>query len=198
MRFLHSLWPTRIGFSLLLLVELLGATGVLPITPEFTWKGMLLQSLFVWGSLEFVGYLIPRHKLRMSVGFVALIVMAQSAADAIGDMGHLYGRFEWYDQILHLTGGFTISLMTTALFYSLHQRYRRKALTLAEIFFEGFSLSVVFQVIYEFEEYFEDLLTGSHRLGDAFDTVNDLTLGLFGALLAALLIIKLPRLTSKR
>lgn len=67
-----------------------------------------------------------------------------------------------------------------------------------ETYIIGFSLSVVIQVVYELEEYVEDLLTGSNRLGDGFDTANDLMLGLFGAMLGALVILKLPILTRKR
>ncbi|MFO0705198.1 MAG: hypothetical protein U0517_04560 [Candidatus Andersenbacteria bacterium] len=198
MRFLHSLWPARIGLTIILIVELLGASGVLGITPDFTWKGMLLQCVVIWASIEAVRFVIDRHKLNMSIGPAALIVMLQVVVDAVGDMGHLYSRFDWYDQILHFSGGFAAALVTTALFKAIHERQKNRIFPRAEIFFDGFSLSVLAQLLYEFEEYMEDVLTGSNRLGDGFDTVNDLTLGAAGALLAALIVLKFPRLTNKR
>src|SRR3990167_10351911 len=104
MRFIHSFWPARVGLALLLVVELLGVSGILPITPEFTWKGMILQNIVIWGALELVRWLIERHALNMALGPGALLVMLQTATDAAGDMGHLYSRYEWYDQILHFSG----------------------------------------------------------------------------------------------
>ena len=198
MRLLHSFWPSRIGFAIILCVEILGVTGVLDITPDFTWKGMIFQAVIIWAALEIVQVLINRRGLNMTLGPAALILMAQLATDAIGDMGHLYSRFEWYDQLLHLTGGFAAAIIATGLVRAAFERRAHGPHSPGELLVYGFSLSVVGQVLYEFIEYFEDLLTGSNRLGDAFDTVNDLTLGMFGALLAALLVTKLPNITRKR
>lgn len=198
MRFLHSLWPARVGFAALFVVEVLGAANVLPITPEFTWKGMLLQLVVIWATFEFVRWLVDRHSLDMSVGFVGQLVLLQTVADAVGDMAHLYARFIWYDQILHMIGGFLAAVVATGLLRAVHEKRDHKLFPRAEVLVGGFSIAVVCTVLYEAEEYLEDLLTGSHRLGDGFDTANDLVLGLFGALLAALLVVVLPKLVSKR
>ncbi|MFH0830831.1 MAG: hypothetical protein V1895_02115 [Parcubacteria group bacterium] len=198
MRILHSLWPTRVGFTILLLVELLGAGGVLPIKPEFTWKGMILQSVAIWAFLELVRYLIDRHDFNMSLGPGALLVLIQTAVDAVGDMGHLYGRFEWYDQILHFSGGLMVAIVATALFRAIHEKQNHTIFPRAEIMVGGFGVAMAAQVLYEAEEYLEDVLTGSQRLGDGFDTANDLVLGLFGAVLGALIVVVLPKLTAKR
>jgi len=198
MRFLHSLWPARVGLAVLLLVEVLGAAGVLPIQPEFTWKGMILQDVFVWLVIEIVAYLIKRHGLNMSLGPAALLITIQVIVDASGDMGHLYGRFLWYDQILHFTGGFTASILTTGFLQAIHRKKRANSFYHAEILILGAALAIWGTVLYELEEYIEDLLTGSMRLGDGFDTANDLLLGMFGAILAALIVVKVKRLTSRR
>jgi len=198
MRFLHSYWPVRVGFGVLLLVEILGVLNIIPIEPEFTWKGMIIQNVVIWTSLEAVRVLIKRHKLDMSAGPSAQIITVQLIVDAIGDMGHLYARFNWYDQIMHFTGGMAAALMTTALIQAIHKRHKHRLFPLAEVYISGFALSMVGQVLYELEEYIEDVLTGSNRLGDGFDTANDLMLGMFGALLAALIVVKIPRLTSKK
>ncbi|MDP2587542.1 MAG: hypothetical protein Q8P33_02090 [bacterium] len=198
MRFIHSFWPARIGFALILFIEILGVTGVLGITPDFTWKGMIIQAVAIWGALEIVQVMINKMGLNMTLGPAALIIMVQLAIDATGDMGHLYSRFDWYDQILHLTGGFVAAIITTGLVRSLFERHGHSKHARFELLIYGFALSVVGQVIYELAEYLEDILTGSNRLGDGFDTVNDLTLGMFGALLAALIVTKLPKITRKR
>jgi uncharacterized membrane protein YjdF len=54
--------------------------------------------------------------------------------------------------------------------------------------FMAYMTSVLFAVLYEMQEYLEDVFSGSHRLGDGPDTANDLLLNLIGGLVTVLLV----------
>jgi hypothetical protein len=193
-----NLIPVRIGLFVLIAFELLGALRLIPIVTEFTWKGLLLQSIAIWVFIEWAAWYVRRRKLNYFIAPAAYLLTLQVIVDAVGDMAHLYGKFIWYDQLMHLTGGFVVAFITTGILYAMHRRDHVQVLSLREVLLTGWSLGVTAQVIYELEEYMEDVLTGSHRLGDGFDTANDLMLGSAGGAIAAILVLALPRITSRR
>jgi uncharacterized membrane protein YjdF len=188
-----TLWPARLIISATLLIELLGAANILPIRPEFTWFGMILQSSVALLMFELLGWFIRKHKINYPVGLAALLFAILIVADASGDMAHLYSQFEWYDALLHFLGGFATAVLTAGFMIAVHDLKRPTKTRMIEVFLGSTSLSVMAQVLYEMEEYYEDLITGSHRLGDGFDTVNDLSLALYGALLASALVLWLQK-----
>jgi hypothetical protein len=193
-----NLIPVRIGLFALIVFELLGALRLIPIITEFTWKGLLLQSIAIWIFIEWAAWFVRRRKLNYFIAPAAYLLTLQVIVDAVGDMAHLYGKFIWYDQLMHLTGGFVVAFITTGILYAMHRRDHVQVLSLREVLLSGWSLGVTAQVIYELEEYMEDVLTGSHRLGDGFDTANDLMLGSAGGAIAAILVLALPGITSRR
>jgi hypothetical protein len=193
-----SLWPARVILAILIIVEVLAATGVLPLQTEFTWKGLLLQSIIVLLFTEAINKYVERKKLDIAIGPGALLFALQITADATGDLGHLYSRFVWFDQLLHFTGGFVITFMTTGIYRALFERQKVVPLPRTEIVLSGLGVGMICATLYEIEEYLEDLLTGSHRLGNGFDTADDLASDLLGGLLAAVLVIGLPKLTTRR
>jgi hypothetical protein len=193
-----SLWPARIILVTIIVVEALAALDIVPIETQFTWKGLIMQSVVVLILIEAANKYIERKKFDIAIGPGAFLVTLQIAVDATGDMAHLYARFIWFDQLLHFTGGFVISFITTGMYRALFEKQRVKPLPRGEIIVSGLGVGMIGAMIYEGEEYLEDLLTGSNRLGDGFDTADDIVFDLLGGLLAAVLVVGLPKLTTRR
>ena len=196
MIFLHSLWPSRITLGALVLLETLGGLRLIPIQTEFTWKGLIMQSVAALIVFELLDLFVQKKRLNISVGILSSFLTLQIVVDAFGDMFHFYGRYLGYDQLLHLTGGFVVSLITTSVILAL-QRKRRRRIFRQEVAMFGLSAAGLASILYEAEEYLEDLLTGSRRLGDGFDTADDLILGVLGAILASALVVRYPRFTER-
>lgn len=181
------------------MVELLGGLRLLPLRAEFTWKGLLLQSLAAIVVFELLYWIVRRYKLNYVVGYSALAFAVLIAIDAVGDIGHLYGAFMWYDQVVHALGGFVAGLGATSTLTAVHTRLRGpESLMHLELLLSGLAFATMLATLYEITEYAEDYLTGSHRLGDGFDTANDLVLGMLGGLIAATLVVRLPKLRFTR
>ncbi|MBU0963868.1 hypothetical protein KKC06_02410, partial [Patescibacteria group bacterium] len=53
--------------------------------------------------------------------------------------------------------------------------------------------SAFFGVLYELEEYLEDVFTGGNRLGSGVDTANDMMWNTIGALIVVLIAVKILR-----
>lgn len=157
---------------------------------------MILQVTSVWLAIEIVSMWIQKKKVDYTLGLGALLITAQVIVDAIGDMGHLYGQFLWYDQMLHFASGFIATFIVGGLFYAIHKIHDKRRPGL-EVFIAALGVGTLVSVVYEIEEYLEDFFTGSHRLGDGFDTANGLMLAVLGGIIAAWFVIKWPRTTTK-
>src|SRR3972149_8618066 len=125
---LKSLWPARLILGVVIFVEVFAAAGVLPIETEFTWKGLLLQSIVILAVLEFMNMYAQKKRLDIAVGPGALILALQVATDATGDMAHFYGRFVWFDQLMHFTGGVPVSFFATGIYKALFEKQYEKPL----------------------------------------------------------------------
>lgn len=183
-----NIWPARIILAIVAIFDFLGWTRILPLDPQFTWFGLFLQALTVWGGLEIINYVISKRKIQYPITFAAIMFALLVAADAFGDMGSLYEKFVWYDQVMHFFGGFSTSILVTGFMLHAHKYRLENRLRRFEVFMASIGVTTLGQVIYEMEEYYEDFFTGSHRLGDGFDTANDLSLGLYGAIAATLIL----------
>ena len=99
-----------------------------------------------------------------------------------------YFLFSWYDQAAHFTGGAACAGLVFSFLRRLTKtriiQIGRWGLTVFSIAITGFLGS-----LYEIEEYLEDFFRGSHRLGDGFDTANDMLLNALGAVFIILLFI---------
>jgi len=178
----------RIAFGLWLAVELLSWAKVLPLTLEFTWFGLVLTASVAWGSLELISWRLRKIGARSLWGWTFLAALLSQCTDAGGDIFRLYGTYAWYDQVAHFVGGAVVALVFFDLFLALEQRgVALLALRLRGVVSVMGSMAV--GSLYELEEYSEDVLTGSHRFGSAFDTGNDMLLNTIGALVAVFLLV---------
>jgi hypothetical protein len=172
----------RGGFAALFLVELANYGGLLDFTVDFTWLGLLVTVIAVWGSLEACARWLARRgtRLHWSAWPLSLAIVA---FDAFGDMLHLYGRWHWYDQFGHALGGFLGVLVAFAVVRAVertdHWRHPPWVNGLLAL-----GTTMTFGCLYEIEEYLEDIFNATNRLGDGQDTANDLLMNLLGALVA--------------
>lgn len=178
----------RFAFGVWILVEVLSWLKLLPLTLEFTWLGLILTASVAWGALEIISWRLRKVGARTLWAGTFLATLVSQCTDAFGDILRLYGQYGWYDQVAHLIGGAVIALILYDLFTALHEGTRIKL----GLQFRGF-LSVLGAMaigsLYELEEYGEDVIFGSHRLGDAFDTGNDMLLNTLGAVLLTFVLI---------
>lgn len=182
----------RFAFGAWIFVEVLSWAKVLPLTLEFTWLGLILTASLAWGALEVISWRLRRVGARSLWAGTFIAVLVSQCADAFGDILRLYGQYGWYDQVTHFVGGAVVALVLFDLFTALHDSGRiQLGLT-----FRGFMVvlgAMAIGSVYELEEYGEDVIFGSHRLGDAFDTGNDMLLNTIGALLLVITIVWVRR-----
>lgn len=177
---------------LLVVFEFLYALGVAQHAVEFTWFGLVLSCLFVYGILIAMEV---THRRYLHVPLPGLVWVAGGLlvfVDFIGDFFHFYGRFVYYDTFAHFSSGIFVG----GTFWYLATRIARGQHWRIPGWIRAFfvlSVNTLFAVFYEAEEYLEDLLFHSHRLGDGYDTVNDLLMNLCGASLVLLTIFYAPR-----
>jgi uncharacterized membrane protein YjdF len=114
-----------------------------------------------------------------------LPVVSLVLLDATGDYLHFYSTWQYYDTVLHFLGSSGAALLIYMIYFNyypfLQQHYRLLALL-------TITTTICVGVLYELEEYLEDVFTGSHRLGDGFDTANDLLMNSWGAIIALALL----------
>ncbi len=179
---------SRILLGALIIFELLNEFGFLHFSLHFTWFGLSVTAIVIWAGLEIISYFLKALCSKPLTGWAFLLASFSVYVDALGDILNFYGRFGWYDQIAHFSGGMSAGAI---ILYILMALACGNKLKLGNFGLGFFSLMVAnfLGVLYEFEEYFEDYFTGSHRLGDGPDTVNDIFLNTLGAFLIISLIL---------
>lgn len=180
------IWFARVGFIGWLLFELLNLVKILHFTLDFSWLGLMLTGGFIWAAIE-----ISSRRLLLSVGqglpwVVYIVGLFGTSWDALGDIAHFYNQFDWYDQVAHFNGGMTPALIFFFIFTLLVRRGKLSIGPKLLAFFAVASANVL-GILYEIEEYLEDVFFHTNRLGDGPDTANDLMLNLIGSVIAVLI-----------
>ena len=193
----------RLFFAGLIIFELLNCLKILRFNLEYTWLGLIITSVVSLAILEIIAVHYRRRKGHRMHWLVWLIVAASLSLDAAGDFFHLYGRYSWWDQFVHLfvsaVACFTLFIVISAFWidkfkFSLLLRTGRLKLSLLLAATSVMSLSA----LYEIEEYAEDFIFHTNRLGPGADTANDLLFNFIGVLLVVFFIIVYYSITHKR
>jgi len=180
----------RIGFGGWIVFELLNWFNILHFELDFTWLGLVLTSSFVWITMEIVSAKLQKSTGRGLPWYAYGIVLLGTTFDALGDVAHWYSKFEWYDQIGHFNGG---AMATLVFFFVLYRMVQADKIRIGPKLLGFLALcgGTLLGVLYEMEEYIEDVFTGGNRLGDGVDTANDLLLNTLGALFIVLIAVKI-------
>lgn len=169
-------WSWRVILGSMIVLELLGALDVLHLQPVFTDLGLIVTAVAVWTALE-----LTRRQMHLWSVVPALLT---TALDMTGDYLHWYATIPYYDAMLHAFGSASVAVWLWAV---LVRRYGAST-PLGILDWLVFTGVVAAGVMYELEEYLEDVFTESNRFGAAFDTGNDLLMNTLGAGVAILLL----------
>lgn len=187
-----TLYIIRFLFLGLLSFEGANLAGILKFTLEFSWLGLFLTAGAVWFGLELLSYFAKKRYHLQFPAFIFLIPAFNVLLDAAGDTFFWYSKFLWYDQLMHFLGG---AAGASVLFFILQGIFSRRKIILSKRFIAliAFLVSNFFGILYELEEYFESFFLHNNRLGDRFDTPNDLFWNMTGALIGVLLAVWIVR-----
>ncbi|MDP3043571.1 MAG: hypothetical protein Q8N21_04160 [bacterium] len=193
----------RLLFAGLIIFELLNFFKILQFNLQYTWLGLVITAMVLFALLEFIAYKYKRLKGDYLHWSIWLIVTAGLSLDAAGDFFHLYGKYGWWDQMVHF---FVSAIICFALFtvisafwidkfkFSLLLKTGRLKLSLFLAATSTMSLSA----LYEIEEYTEDLIFHTNRLGPGTDTANDLVCNFSGILTTVIFVSVYYLITHKR
>lgn len=171
----------------LIIFEFLNLINILHFSLDFTWLGLMITSVLAIATIEIISSNTHKHTGEPVQGIVYFMASISVFFDAFSDIYHLYSRFWFTDNILHFLGGGCVAIC----FFSVIRAYihagKIKLPSFSLIFFSICAASFT-GTLYEIEEYSESYFFHTNRLGDAFDTANDLLMNNFGALTFCVLI----------
>ncbi len=174
-----------IVFCAIFFFEFLNYFGVLHFHVDYTWFGRILSTLTVFGALRLIDELFRRKTGKPLSSKIWVVMAILLLFDFIGDVFGFYGRWEHYDQVVHFISGPMLTLCLLLAFERL-AKYFAWNCPRAVTYGLALGVNVILAVLYEIEEYSEDVIYHTHRLGDGPDTANDLLMNLVGASLLIL------------
>ena len=189
---MKTLFGFRLLMWLLIAFEFLNWVNVLHFTLDFSWHWLLITDLLIWIITE----IVIKNKKGINLNLVLPIIALSTYLDVSGDMFHLYSKVHNYDKFLH----FWISALIAYVIYEtlkdkLYKEHYNKALSSIIII----SIASLFWMLYEIEEYLEDLLINKKilRMWDSFDTGLDLLMDLLGGIFIVMILLVLHRKKRK-
>ena len=167
------------GIRLLLLVEALVAAL------REVWPAVFVTSAAL--ALTFLpGQLANRVGLRLPPSFLAAIALFILATLYLGEVQDFYGRFWWWDLVLHFGSAMGFGILGFLLVFMLFQGDRYAAPPWA-VGVLSFCLAMTVGVLWEIFEYAMDTFFGFNMMKSGLpDTMGDLIVDAVGAALAAL------------
>lgn len=173
-------FPLMVRYLILGILLVLGAV----MAYEARWESvfMVVQA--------FIFTLIPTFlKKWYGVGTPPLlqagIAVFMFSTIVLGETGHFYEKFWWWDALWHGVSGIVFGLLGYAI---LILTYRRKNVRLAPLFTSVFavSFSLAISALWEIIEFLVDVTTKTTNMQPSgHDTMTDLIIGFVGALVSA-------------
>jgi hypothetical protein len=93
---------------------------------------------------------------------------------------HVYQTYRWSDVPMHFLGGLAIAYFLSSCFSALPRDSISPGYRPAVQFVFVITATVTAGVLWEFAEYAADAIFSTRQLGDVFDTLQDLALGMSG------------------
>jgi hypothetical protein len=179
-------WSTPVQIALSRLLQLAIALALAGALWRQQWL-VAFTALVVLG-LTFLPALIEhRLSVHLPVEFTLMTSLFLYASFGLGEVRGFYGRFWWWDILLHGISALVMGLigfLLVYIFYSTH-RIRMTPLYVALIAF-GFAVTV--GTLWEIFEFTMDWLWGTNmQKSGLVDTMTDLMMDAAGALIAAFL-----------
>jgi len=107
----------------------------------------------------------------------------------LGGLRDFYGRFSWWDDLLHFQSGILLGVIGFLLVYILNEQKSTKlTMSAGFIAFFSFCFSVAAAGLWELYEFFADLWFGYNmQRSGLVDTMGDITINAIGALIVSIL-----------
>ncbi len=141
---------------------------------------------FIGLVLSVVPQLIVRRlRLKLPVFYELLVLGFIVASVMLGEFFDAYGKFVWWDSMLHLSSGVIIGYIGYMILFTLYHQGKLK-LSAGLIAFLTFSVSMMVAAIWEVFEFSVDELLGGNMQYDNRDTMIDIVLAMIGSLIATL------------
>ena len=193
----------RILFVSTIVFELLSFLRIFKIEIVYTWLGLMITASVSWALLESIARAYQKKKKKRFHAIIWWILFVGVAIDAAGDLLHMYRDYLWWDKFVHFFVSaamcFTLYIIANAFWvdswkFTLLMRSGREKLALLI----ASSCTLAFGALYEIEEYVEDILFHTNRLGPGTDTADDLFMNAMGVLLVFIFLKAYYAVTHKR
>ncbi len=155
----------------------LGEVLLFPDDPRFAGKAIPIRNFIIVITL---GLLFPffyfiRKKWKHYPFWMDNLYLSIFWLDMAGNSLNLYDSFFYFDLIPHFHSTAALATMLLGAF--------------GFSFWGGVGLANIIHVILEAQEYYTDVLLGTHNVRGTFDVVNDLVVGVVGTILYGILFI---------
>lgn len=163
------------------IIYFLGEVLLFPDDPRFAGKAIPIRNLVIVLSLSLLFPLLYwlqkrftplRWKLKKWASYpwgMDNLYRSIFALDMAGNSFNLYDPYFYFDLIPHFHGSGAIAGVLLGAF--------------GMSFWGAVGLANIIHMFLEAQEYYTDVLFGTHNVRGLFDTVNDLTVGIIGAFL---------------
>jgi len=171
-------------FAFLASFELLNFAKILQFKLHFSWLAMAVPAILGWLTWFFLNRALKKSGSQYLAVQAGALMLISLYIDLLGNLTSFYGQWFWYDKFAHFFGG----VSTVAVLFALLQHWQKLGkirLPLVWLAIFAISLSMLAGMLYEFEEYFEDYFTGTDKIGNRFDTADDLLYQSIGASITA-------------
>lgn len=163
--------------------ELLGLFGVYALDVQtLAWAGLLATSGFVWVLYAGVVSIERRDKVATLPVSPFVFAIGVLYLDAMGNVSHWYDLYPWFDELMHILGGAAIASVGFAI--GRGSPYWEKGTGVQHIIdFSVIGLVAIIGIAFEGVEFaVDELFDQQFWLGDATDTLSDLSLNIAGAI----------------
>ncbi|EKE26565.1 MAG: hypothetical protein ACD_4C00241G0003 [uncultured bacterium (gcode 4)] len=181
-KFLLSLF--RVFLWWLILFEILNAYEILNHPLSFTWSWLITVGLFGWVIAEILMFFYKWINYVLILPLISMPIFL----DAFWDIFLLYKAFHNYDKFLHF---FNSALIAWVLFIVLREKFENAKFTKTFQWIIIISMTTTLWALYEIEEYAEDVLINHRllRMGNSFDTGDDILMNLLWGIFMVVLLI---------
>ncbi|MEX1112277.1 MAG: hypothetical protein WEC84_02335 [Candidatus Andersenbacteria bacterium] len=168
----------------LLIVELLGATNVLPISDKPIWLGVVATGIGSWAVIGLARWRQRQRGDMWLTEWAAGLIVALIYLDALGNMFDWYDSWRWFDVVVHTSSGLVGTAVAWQILYALTTHYALEIPLWVHALFALFTFAFL-AVLVELLEFVADRIYGieGYWLGSGIDTVGDLAAGVSGGLL---------------
>lgn len=173
----------RVYLTVTLLIRALFLGGVIVTTMQGNWETAIVSGIGL--ALSFLPQFIERTlRVDLPVAYEFIIILFVMLSMFMGEIGHAYGTFWWWDVMLHASSGVLLGYVGFLVLYILYQQKLLKTSAIVIAFFT-FAVGMASAGVWEIIEFSVDQIFGSHMQRGAEDTMNDMVVAGLGSLLAA-------------